>query len=237
MKQAHLVSLLVGSLAVSAAAQPAPRYTNAQLVSVNAQSRQVVIKNTDGKEETLQLDDTVADLGELRAGDRVILTLREEPGVTRVSSIAKSLARATAASAPAPPAPVAVAVVVPASPGLAAFSDRVAAMSQQAGIVDVLWGDFKTTCNAALRSNYPDGRGWFGLWEESGAQMDVTSAPCRDLFNEIIGKGEAVKAGMAQAEEGARKADLAPGDLREVRRRYSMEWGGWGLSAPQPLKQ
>jgi hypothetical protein len=132
---------------------------------------------------------------------------------------------------------VAVAVVVPTSPALAGFSDRVAALSQQAGLVDVLWGDFKSTCNAALRSNYPDGRGWFGLWEESGAQMDVTSAPCRELFNEIVGKGEAVKAGMAQAEEAARRADVAPGDLREVRRQYSMEWGGWGLPAPEPLKQ
>ena len=34
MKQAHLVSLLVGCLAVSAGAQSAPRYTNAELVSV-----------------------------------------------------------------------------------------------------------------------------------------------------------------------------------------------------------
>jgi len=52
-----------------------------------------------------------------------------------------------------------------------------------------------------------------------------------------VERGEAVKGGMARAEEAARAANLVPGDLRATRRRHSMEWGGWGGPAPELLKQ
>jgi hypothetical protein len=185
----------------------------------------------------VMLDDNLAGLGEFRAGDRVILALREEPGMMRVSSIAKSQARANASNPPATVIRPAASVAVAVPAGLSAFSDRVAALSQQAGQIDVLWSEFKTSCSVTPTSSYPDGRGWFGLWEEGSVQMDMSSGPCRDMFNQIVSRGETVKSGMAQAEEAARKADLAPGDLRDVRRRYAMEWGGWSLAAPEPLKQ
>jgi len=243
MKQAHLAVFLTAWLAVPAdvtGAQATPRYTNAELVSVNPQTRLLVIKGTDDRQRTLTLDDNVTGLEDLRAGDHVILTLREESGMTRVSSIAKSQA---STSSPTPPSsstapsaggPAETGAVV--GPALHAFTDRVAALSQQAGQVDALWNDFRTTCNVTLRSSYADGRDWFSLWDKT-AQIDVSSGTCRDLFNQIVGRGETVKAGMTGAEEAARKAALAPGDLREARRRYSMEWGGWGLPAPDPLKQ
>jgi hypothetical protein len=235
MSQTRLVALLLLSLAAPAAnaAGATPRYTNAELVSVNPQTRLVVIRNADGRQQTLQLDDTVAGLDVLRAGDRVILTLREEPGMTRVSSIAKSLATTPAANPPATRPPVAV--VAPVNPGISRFAEQVAALAQQAGQVDAVWNEFRTTCNVTLRSTYTDGRDWFSLWDDT-AQIDVSGGICRDLVNQLVGQGETVKAGMAGAEEAARKADLAPGDLRETRRRYSMEWGGWGLPAPELLK-
>ncbi len=235
MSQTRLVALLLLSLAAPAAnaAGATPRYTNAELVSVNPQNRLVVIRNTDGREQTLQLDDNVAGLEALRAGDRVILTLREEPGLTRISSIAKSLAPQAAPNPPASRPPVAA--VAPLSSGLSRFNEQVAALAQQAGQVDAVWNEFRTACNVTLRSTYTDGRDWFSLWDDT-AQIDVSGGICRDLFNQLVGQGETVKAGMAGAEEAARKADLPPGDLRETRRRYSMEWGGWGLPAPELLK-
>jgi len=59
----------------------------------------------------------------------------------------------------------------------------------------------------------------------------------RDLFNQVVGRGEAVKGGMVRAEEAARAANLVPGDLRATRRRHSMEWSGWGGPAPELLKR
>jgi len=112
----------------------------------------------------------------------------------------------------------------------------VATLAQQAALVDALWDDFKTTCGVTLRSSYADGRDWFSLWDDT-AQFDVSSGACRDLFNQVVERGEAVKGGMARAEEAARAANLVPGDLRATRRRHSMEWSGWGGPAPELLKQ
>jgi hypothetical protein len=238
MKHAHVIAFLVTCLGVPSglsAGQATPRYTNAELVSVNTQTRLVVIKGADGRAETLKLDDGVTGLEGLRAGDRVMVTVRGEPGMSRVRSIVKSVATTTAAPKP-PAASRRPAEDVPAvAPALRTFADQVSALAEQAGQVDSLWNNFRTSCNVTLRSSYPEGRGWFSIWD-SAAQMDVTGGSCRDLFNQVVEQGETVKKGMAGAEEAARTAALTPGDLREVRRRYSMEWGGWSLPAPDPLK-
>ncbi len=235
LRLSSLFLVLLLGLSDGLRAEPQTRYTNAQLVSINAPARQVVIRDTEGKQQRLQLDDTVASLEGLRAGDSVILTLREEPGVTRISSIVKSVAPPTAPAAP---------VERPADEGAAgstvaaasAFDDRVAALAEQAGQVDALWRNFVSACNVTLRSSYPGGRDWFSLWEEGAAQVDLSGGFCRDLFNQVVSRGEGVKAGMTTAEEVARKADLAPGEMRETRQRHSLEWGGFGLPAPEPLK-
>jgi len=236
MKRACVALLLIawGSAAGVKAEQATSRYTNAELVSINPQTRLVVIKNTTGREQVLKLDDTVTGLEGLRAGDRVILALREEPGMTRISSIAKSVGRPPSADPPATRAPAEASA--PASPELDAFAEQVATLAQQADRVDALWDDFKTTCSVTLRSSYADGRDWFSLWDNT-AQIDVSSGACRDLFNQVVGRGEAVKGGMVRAEEAARAANLVPGDLRATRRRHAMEWSGWGGPAPELLKQ
>jgi hypothetical protein len=229
-----LLLLLGVTLPAGLRAQPQVRYTNAELVSVDTQARRVVIKDTEGKQRRLDLDDTVAGLDGLRAGDRVILALREEPGTTRVSSIVKSKASATGSS-PAVAAPVEQPTTV--APAALAFAEQVSALAEQAGQVDALWSNFVTSCNVTLRASYPDGRDWFSLWESGAAQMDLSNGACRDIFNQLVARGEAVKTRMVAAQDAARKADVAPGDTRETLRRYSMQWGGFGLPAPDPLKQ
>ncbi len=235
MKRASVALLLIawGSAAAVKAEQAASRYTNAELVSISPQTRLVVVKNTTGREQVMKLDDTVTGFEGLRAGDRVILTLREEPGMTRISSIAKSVGRPPSADPPATRAPAEASAP---SPELDAFAEQVATLAQQADRVDAFWDDFKTTCSVTLRSSHADGRDWFSLWDNT-AQVDVSSGGCRDLFNQVVARGEAVKGGMVRAEEAARAANLVPGDLRATRRRHSMEWGGWGGPAPKLLKQ
>jgi hypothetical protein len=235
MTKPPLVAILVFGLAGSADLGRAatPRYSNVELVSISPQTRLVVIKNTEGREETLKLDDTVAGLDGFQAGDRVILTVRTEPGMSRVSAISKS----AAATSPPPGSPSSLppAIVPSGNAALDAFAGQVATLARQAAQVDSAWNSFKTTCDVTLSSSYPDGRDWFSLWDGT-AQMDVTSGNCRDLFNQVVTQGEAVRVGMAGAEDGARRAGIAPGDVREVRQRFSMEWGGWSLPAPDPLK-
>lgn len=240
MKSARLLAVLVawfGLVQTSMAAPVTQRYTNVEVVSFDVQTRLIVVKSTNGQQQTLQLDDTLGGLAGISPGDRVILTVRGEPGLARVSSITKSLVVGTKvpASRASTRGPI-VEAVTPEPANLRGFADQVAGLARQAGEVDGSWNAFRTACSVTLKSTYLEGRDWFSLWDNA-AQMDVTSGHCRDLFNQVVGQGETVKAGMVGAEEAARKAALEPGELRDVRRRYAMEWSGWGLAAPDALKQ
>jgi len=54
-----------------------------EVLSLNVQQRLLVVRTNDGAEQTLELDAKVAGFADLRPGDRVILTLRGEPGRAR----------------------------------------------------------------------------------------------------------------------------------------------------------
>ena len=83
-----------------------------------------------------------------------------------------------------------------------------------------------------LRSGgaYEGSRPWLSLWDGQ-AQVDLSSGNCRDLYNQIVSYGQAVSEAMADAEVVAGRV-LSPGRIREIERRHSLEWGGWGRGAP-----
>lgn len=234
--------LLAGcfGLASHAVAQ-SPTYTNAEVVSVDPQTRTLVIKAKDGPEQTVELDDTVGGVGNVAAGDHVILALRNEPGRDRVSAIMKSTAPAPAEAADRQgKAPARTTSSMGDRPRLltgrnaaAAFSQRVAALSAQASRVDSLWTGFRGNCSVTLNQPYEGAREWFSIWDDV-VRADLSSGFCRDLFNQIVGQGEIIKQAMGAAEDAARQ-ELLPGAIRDVRRRYSMDWDGWDRPAPERL--
>lgn len=99
-----LVVACVGALFALEGAGPlaaqgrTPKYMNAEVVKVRVQERLLVVRDNEGAEQTMQLDDRVAGFADLRPGDQVILTVRGEPGRARVEAILK-------AKAPSEPAP------------------------------------------------------------------------------------------------------------------------------------
>jgi len=223
--------MVVACCTVAAAAETGgtPTYVNARVVSINALERTLVIRQADGRQQTVQLDDSLGGLGDVRAGDEVILALRAQPGWPRVTSITKSTAapsRGTSAPRPLPPA---ASETSPAA--VEAFARQVAGLATEADRVDSLWSAFRTTCDATVGGRYDGGREWFALWAND-VRADLSNGTCRDLYNQIVGAGESVKRAMAGAEDAARRS-LAPGDIRDVRLRYSMDWDGWALPAPE----
>src|SRR5262245_55643169 len=242
----------LGALAVASAAlvlagsrgdaqAPVPKYTNAEVVKVRTQERLLVIRNNDGVEQTLQLDDQVAGLADIKAGDQLILTLHGDPARPRVSAFSKTEAASRSGVRPARgvvrPAPPVPAVAEETDADLRAsadeFDQRVANLAQQAVRVDTLWNTFRTSCNVTMRAGtaYGDARQWLSLWD-SAAQVDLSSGQCRDLYNQIIGLGQAVNVGMADAEDQARRL-LSPGQVRDIERRHLLEWGSWGRASPE----
>lgn len=83
---------------------------------------------------------------------------------------------------------------------------------------------------------YEGGREWFGLWENQ-IRVDVSTTPCIDFFNRVVGLGQVVLSGMGSAEEEARASDVLPGDVRKIRRRHSMDWDGWARPAPTHVER
>ena len=210
-----------------------PTYTNAQVVAVDVVGRTLVIKNAKGAEERLELDDKLVGFGDIKAGDQVMLTLRAGPGWTRVSSIVKSKAVA-APDIAASSSSRAPAVAVDDSPALAvreAFGAQVANLAGQADRVDHVWNEFRRACNLEGDPAHEGARGWFSIWESS-IPADLSGGFCRDLLNQVIDLGEPIKAGMTAAEDVARRA-LSPGEIREIRRRYTLDWDGWALAPPR----
>ena len=233
--------VLAGAVAFCASALAAGEgstYTNAQVVAVDLIGRTLVIRNAKGGEEKVELDDNLAGFGDIKAGDRVILTLRTGPGWTRVSSIVKSRAVPAppkAATRPLPSQPVAPVDNAPSLASREAFGARVARLAGQADRVDHVWNEFRSACDFKAENPREGARGWFVIWEGS-IRADLSGGFCRDLFNQIIDLGEPIKAGMTAAEDVARRT-FSPGDIREIRRQYALDWDGWALTPPKQLEQ
>jgi hypothetical protein len=213
--------------ATGASAQDTPVYTTAQVVSIDPAARIMVIRNTKGQRQSLMFDDLLGSTGGVKAGDRVIVTVRGGPGRERVSAIA--MASATAAPTPVPR-------VTPAMPPAElarikeGFARQVGVISANAASVDGSWASFVTSCKVIKAENTGGGRDWFGLWDNR-IQADYTSGFCRDLFNQMISSGEAIKKAMAAAESTV-TGILEPGEIRDIRSLHNMNWDGWNLAPP-----
>src|SRR5262245_19089608 len=200
-------SALIGVNTASAQAPVGSTSMTAEVLSRETQSRIMVIRRPDGTNQRVLLDDMVGGFGNIRSGDRVLVTVRDEPGMARVSSLIKSAPTLRVSSSPV--VLTAPRGIVPgsetdldtATPPLdfqesasvcALFSDQVANLALRANAVDLLWGHFRTSCNVLTSSKYDDAREWFGLWD-GRVSADLSAGFCRDLYNEIVDAGASIK--------------------------------------------
>jgi hypothetical protein len=234
-----ILSLGVASAwSAQAADPPAADHVTAEVVSVNIANRTLVVRISGAAAQTVELDDTVAGLGDVKAGDRVILSLRKEPGHAKVTWLARDADRKKDGK------DAAARVTTSATPGVQprdvealrlGFSERTAALAEQATRVDALWRSFREGCDVKVTGQYEGAREWFSLWDTQ-AKADLSGGFCRDLFDQIVSAGSDVNKGMASAEDGVRNA-LQPGAIRDIRRNYSMDWEGWSRPTPTQLER
>jgi hypothetical protein len=223
------------------------------VISVDAQTRMLLIDAPDGRRERVWLDDQLPGPCGVRAGDRVILTLVRDPGRTRATSIivrgedpepgatilitpGQGFGTVRPGSAPgARPSEAFRGAALEDDPAVrAAYAERVASLAQRANRVDAVWLEFKGSCDVSVAGSLEGARPWLGLWD-GRVKADLSNGTCRDLFNQVVGLGSAINDGMADAEEFGRRA-LLPGTMREIRRRHALDWTGWGSPAPEPLE-
>jgi S1-C subfamily serine protease len=94
--------------------------------------------------------------------------------------------------------------------------------------LDAYWDKYASSCVAsASRSG---DRAWFAAFEPNGVRLAATSAyNCHSWLETIQNNAAAIKAEVDRAGEAARKSGVYPGVLRDVRRRFHMDWSGWDL--------
>jgi hypothetical protein len=109
--------------------------------------------------------------------------------------------------------------------GLAAYEGQLQAIARRADQLDDYWTRFKKTCNASSTSGGGD-REWFGAWQH---RPDFTAQlnGCTEWQNDVVQLATGIKQEMAAAEETARRAGIYPGEARDLRKRYHLEWDGW----------
>ena len=92
--------------------------------------------------------------------------------------------------------------------------------------LDAYWDKYASSCVAsASRSG---DRPWFAAFEPSGIRLSATSTyNCQNWLETLQGNAATIKTEVDRAGEAARQTGVYPGVLRDIRRRYHMNWSGW----------
>jgi S1-C subfamily serine protease len=150
---------------------------------------------------------------------------------------ARDLLDGRAGATPLPGAPASGSASVPGlSPAIASDSDRarenatrlfeqtIAKIAQQADAIDGDWQRFRASCYQSRIAAAFD-REWLAALDQSPgrAMRDPISAGCSPWFATITSEAAAVRDGVLQASETARRAGVFPGTQRDTLRKYRLQ--------------
>jgi hypothetical protein len=108
--------------------------------------------------------------------------------------------------------------------GTKRYSQIVEAVARQSVQLDAYWNRIKANCTVRVGLGYD--REWFGLWD-GRTKLDTPDTSCGAAMAELEDMAAQVRTAMGTAQEEARRAAVLPGQLREIRRRYKMDWAGF----------
>ena len=108
--------------------------------------------------------------------------------------------------------------------GTKRYNQIVEAVARQGVQLDAYWNRIKTNCAVRVAPGYD--REWFGLWD-GRATLTAPDAACGSAVRELEEMAAQVREVMTSSQEEARRASVLPGQLREIRRRYKMDWPGF----------
>jgi len=92
--------------------------------------------------------------------------------------------------------------------------------------LDAYWGKYAGSCvSSSTRSG---DRPWFAVFETNGVRIDpMSSLNCQGWLDTVQSNAAPIRAAIETAGEAARQNGVYPGVLRDLRRRYRMNWSGW----------
>ena len=108
--------------------------------------------------------------------------------------------------------------------GTRRYQQVVEATARQATRLDSYWDRIKANCTLRIAAGYD--REWFGLWDGRTA-LTAPDPSCGSAVDDLQELSAEIRTVMSAAQEEARRAAVLPGQLRDVRRRYRMDWVGF----------
>jgi S1-C subfamily serine protease len=108
--------------------------------------------------------------------------------------------------------------------GTRRYDQIVEAVARQAAQLDGYWNRIKSNCAVRVAPGYD--REWFGLWD-GRTVLTGPDASCAAAARDLSNMAAELRAAMSAAQEEARRASVLPGQMRDIRRRYRMDWAGW----------
>ena len=111
--------------------------------------------------------------------------------------------------------------------GAARFEQAVQVIARAGDQVDASWQRNSKLCVASAVSTGGD-RPWFALYVANGVKTAVSNQyDCFRWIDDMKSSANQIKERMDQAVEAARRDDVYPGTIRDIRRKHRMEWAGW----------
>jgi hypothetical protein len=108
-----------------------------------------------------------------------------------------------------------------------AYGRVMEATSRYADQVDAYWQRYKETCVVSAPAPGGD-RAWFSVLAAQPVRVNgMANVDCAGWLKEVQRGATEVRTEVAKANEMARQRGVYPGVVRDLRRRYKMEWVGW----------
>ena len=92
--------------------------------------------------------------------------------------------------------------------------------------LDAYWGKYAGSCVSS--SSRSGDRPWFAVFETNGVRIDpMSSLNCQGWLDTVQSNAAPIRTAIETAGEAARQSGVYPGVLRDLRRRYRLNWSGW----------
>ena len=98
--------------------------------------------------------------------------------------------------------------------------------TREADQLDGYWNRYSKSCISSARRS--GDRAWFAVYETNGVTVvGISEYDCQNFLARVNSYADQIKETMTKEGDTARQAGVYPGVLRDLRRRYRLDWSGW----------
>jgi S1-C subfamily serine protease len=106
------------------------------------------------------------------------------------------------------------------------YRQAIEAAARNGQLLDDYWSRYAQSCVASATRT--GDRAWFAVLEPNGVRLkDNTLMDCSGWLDTLRTNASSTRDSVIEAAEFARRNGVYPGVMRDVRRRFRMEWTGW----------